>query len=111
MTADTTVKVEHVSLLNSMEQYPKKVVIQQNLLCLELILGNVEAAKSTLDGITSTLGITPANGKEMPLCLLLSWIYYYIRIGDKKMAIELVKRRRYLASLFNAKGSMLKLTY
>ncbi len=111
VTSDVPVRVEHVSLQSSMEQYPKKVVVHQNLLCLELISGNVETAKTILEGITTSLGITPSNGKEMPLCLLLSWIYYYIRVGDKKMALELVKRRRYLSNLFNAKGSMLKLTY
>lgn len=103
--------VEHVYLQSSTEQCPKNVLLQQNFVSLELIAGNLANAKQKLEEMTTALGITPVNGKEMPNHLLLTWVYYYIRIGDKKMAAEFLKRRRYLLPLFNSKGSLLKLTY
>lgn len=111
IASDTPVKVEHVNLLNTIKQYPKKVVVQQNMIALDLITGNIDSAKTGLEEMTATCGVTNSNGKEMPLCLLLSWMYYYIRIGDKKMALELIKRRRYMSQMFNSKGSLLKLTH
>ena len=109
--SDTPVQVEHVNVTNGTESYSKKVVILQNVVSLELITGNLEAAKTGLDSLTTSMGITHANGKEMPLCLLLSWIYYYIRTGDKKSAVELIKRRRYLSHMANSKASLLKITH
>ena len=110
-STDLPIQTEHVNMLNMTETYSKKVVVQQNLISLELIAGNIESAKTGLEAMTTGLGITYTNGKEMPLCLLLSWIYYYIRAGDKKMAVELIKRRRYLSQMFNVKGSLLKIAH
>jgi len=111
MASENLVTTEHVFAINSTEIVTQKSLLSQNVVALELILGNLEAAKNGLEAVTSALGVGHGTGKELPTGLLLSWIYFYIRTGDKKMALELIKRRRYLPILFNSKGSLLKLTH
>ncbi len=108
---DGTATVEHVNMLNPTETMPRKAMVGLNLVALDLIMGNLEAAKTGLESLTTALGVGHGSGKEIPTGLLLSWVYFYIRTGDKKMALELIKRRRYLSHMFNSKGSLLKITH
>ncbi len=110
--ADSPVQVEHITTMSGTETYQKRVVVQQNVVSLDLVTGNLDAARTGLEHLNASLDITSTNGKELPPCLLLSWIYYHLRTGDKETALELIKRRRYLKSMTNARGgSLLKLTH
>lgn len=109
--SDSPVLAEPVFSLNTPEVYSKKAVVGQNVVALDLIMGNLDDAKSGLEALTTAAGAGRGTGKEIPAGLLAAWIYYYIRTGDRSTALELIKHRRYLDSMSNARGSLLKLTH
>ena len=111
IAADSPIIAEQVHALGSSEGCSRKALVGQNIIAMDLIMGNLEAAKNGLEALSNAMGVGHNSEKEMPIGLLLSWVYFYIRIGDKKMALELIKRRRYLLQMFNSKGSLLKITH
>ena len=112
---DSPIFAETIHSLNVPEVCSKKTLAAQNVVSLDLILGNLEEAKAQLDILTNEAGCTnevgSSNGKEIPSGLLMCWIYFYIRTGEKEMALELIKRRRFLSPMINEKGSLLKITH
>jgi len=111
LQSDGPVKAENMHSLNNPESYSKRAILGQNVVALDLIMGNLEEARNGLEILTTAAGAGHGTNKEIPSGLLMQWIYFYIRIGDKASALELIQHRRHLESMTNTKGSLLKLTH
>lgn len=108
---DSPVLTEVVYSLNTPELHSKTSVIGLNVIALDLIMSNLEEAKAGLEAMTTAAGAGRGTGKEIPSGLLNAWIYFYIRTGDKASALQLIRHRRYLETMTNARGSLLNLTH